>query len=56
MSDFIESLRQQNTSEFQRLYRSADVLLVDDILDTGRTMQTLKDENRRLKRTLAERF
>jgi chromosomal replication initiator protein len=31
MSDFIESLRQQNTSEFQRLYRSADVLLVDDI-------------------------
>lgn len=31
MSDFIESLRQQNASEFQRLYRSADVLLVDDI-------------------------
>lgn len=31
MSDFIESLRKQNASEFQRLYRSADVLLVDDI-------------------------
>ena len=31
MSDFIESLRKQNASEFQRLYRSADILLVDDI-------------------------
>ncbi len=31
MSDFIESLRQQNASEFQHMYRSADVLLVDDI-------------------------
>lgn len=31
MSDFIESLREKNVSEFQRLYRSADVLLVDDI-------------------------
>lgn len=31
LSDFIESLRQQKTSEFQRLYRSVNVLLVDDI-------------------------
>ena len=31
LSDFIESLRQQNTSDFQRLYRSVSVLLVDDI-------------------------
>jgi len=31
MSDFIESLRQQNVPEFQRVYRSADLLLVDDI-------------------------
>ena len=31
MSDFIESLRTRKTGEFQRLYRSADVLLVDDI-------------------------
>ena len=31
MSDFIESLKTRNTAEFQRLYRSADILLVDDI-------------------------
>ncbi len=31
MSDFIESLRKQNAAEFQHLYRSADILLVDDI-------------------------
>lgn len=31
MSDFIESLKMRNTAEFQRLYRSADLLLVDDI-------------------------
>ena len=31
LSDFIESLRQQKTSDFQRLYRSVSVLLVDDI-------------------------
>ena len=31
MSDFIESLKTRNTAEFQRLYRSADLLLVDDI-------------------------
>ncbi len=31
LSDFIESLRQQKTSDFQRLYRSVNVLLVDDI-------------------------
>lgn len=31
LRDFIESLRQQKTSDFQRLYRSVNVLLVDDI-------------------------
>ena len=31
LSDFIESLRQQKSSDFQRLYRSVNVLLVDDI-------------------------
>ena len=31
MSDFIESLRTRKTGEFQRNYRSADVLLIDDI-------------------------
>ena len=42
LSDFIESLRlgQQNASEFQRLYRSADVLLVDDIQFLIRGEQT----------------
>ncbi|HJP33772.1 MAG TPA: chromosomal replication initiator protein DnaA [Candidatus Latescibacteria bacterium] len=40
MGDFIESLRQQNASEFQRLYRSADVLLVDDIQFLIRGEQT----------------
>jgi chromosomal replication initiator protein len=31
MSDFIEAIRNRNTAEFQRRYRSADILLVDDI-------------------------
>ncbi|MED5413994.1 MAG: chromosomal replication initiator protein DnaA [Candidatus Latescibacterota bacterium] len=31
MGDFIESLKRQDVPEFQRIYRSADVLLVDDI-------------------------
>ena len=31
MSDFIESLMTRKAGEFQRLYRSADMLLVDDI-------------------------
>ena len=31
MSDFIESLKNRNTATFQRLYRSADILLIDDI-------------------------
>lgn len=31
MSDFIESLKNKNTAEFRSLYRSADILLVDDI-------------------------
>ena len=31
MSDFIESLKTRKAGEFQRLYRSADMLLVDDI-------------------------
>jgi chromosomal replication initiator protein len=31
MSDFIESLRTRKTGEFQQNYRSADVLLIDDI-------------------------
>ncbi len=31
MSDFIESLKARKAGEFQRLYRSADMLLVDDI-------------------------
>ena len=31
MSDFIESLKNRNAADFQRLYRSADILLIDDI-------------------------
>ena len=31
MSDFIESLKNRSTANFQRLYRSADILLIDDI-------------------------
>jgi chromosomal replication initiator protein len=31
MGDFIESLKRQDVPGFQRIYRSADVLLVDDI-------------------------
>ena len=31
MSDFIESLKTRKAGEFQRLYRSVDMLLVDDI-------------------------
>ncbi len=31
MSDFIESLKNRNTADFQRLYRNADILLIDDI-------------------------
>ncbi len=31
MSDFIDSLKNKNTAEFRRLYRSADLLLIDDI-------------------------
>jgi chromosomal replication initiator protein len=31
MSDFIESLKNRNAANFQRLYRSADILLIDDI-------------------------
>ena len=31
LSDFIESLKNKNTAEFRSLYRSADILLVDDI-------------------------
>lgn len=43
MSDFIESLRQQNVPEFQRVYRSADVLLVDDIQFLIRGEQTANE-------------
>jgi len=31
MSDFIESLKNRNAANFQRLYRSVDILLIDDI-------------------------
>jgi len=31
MSDFIESLKSQRTAEFRSLYRSPDILLIDDI-------------------------
>lgn len=31
MSDFIESLKNRSSADFQRLYRSADILLIDDI-------------------------
>ena len=31
MSDFIESLKNRSTATFQRLYRGADILLIDDI-------------------------
>ena len=40
MNDFIESLKVQNTEEFQRSYRSADLLLVDDIQFLLRGEQT----------------
>ena len=29
--DFVNSLRKNNTDEFTRLYRSADILLIDDV-------------------------
>jgi chromosomal replication initiator protein len=31
LTDFIESLKNRTTADFKRLYRSADVLLIDDI-------------------------
>jgi len=31
MTDFIEAIKNQNTAEFRSLYRSPDILLVDDI-------------------------
>lgn len=31
MSNFIEAIKTRRTAEFQRLYRSADILLIDDI-------------------------
>ena len=31
LSDFIDSLKNKNTVDFRRLYRSADILLIDDI-------------------------
>lgn len=31
MSNFIEAIKTRSTAEFQRLYRSADILLIDDI-------------------------
>jgi chromosomal replication initiator protein len=31
MSNFIEAIKTRNTAEFQRLYRNADILLIDDI-------------------------
>ena len=40
MSDFIESLKNRNTIEFQKSYRSVDILLVDDIQFLLRGEQT----------------
>ena len=40
MSDFIESLKNRNTNEFQKSYRSVDILLVDDIQFLLRSEQT----------------
>jgi chromosomal replication initiator protein len=40
MSDFIESLKNRNTNEFQKSYRSVDILLVDDIQFLLRGEQT----------------
>ena len=40
MSDFIEAIRNQSTADFQRRYRSADILLVDDIQFLLRGEQT----------------
>ena len=40
MSDFIESLKNRNMSEFQKSYRSVDILLVDDIQFLLRGEQT----------------
>ncbi len=31
LTDFIESIKNHNTADFKRLYRSADILLIDDI-------------------------
>ncbi len=40
MSDFIESLKNRTTNEFQKSYRSVDILLVDDIQFLLRGEQT----------------
>ena len=40
MSDFIESLKNRNTNEFQKAYRSVDILLIDDIQFLLRGEQT----------------
>ena len=40
MSDFIESLKNRNTNEFQKSYRSVDILLIDDIQFLLRGEQT----------------
>ncbi|NCW87175.1 MAG: hypoxanthine phosphoribosyltransferase, partial [Oxalobacteraceae bacterium] len=37
-NDFINSIRDDKSSNFQRRYRDLDVLLVDDILESGRTL------------------
>ena len=43
MSDFIEAIKNRTTAEFQRLYRSADILLVDDIQFLLKGEQTRKE-------------
>ena len=43
MSDFIEAIKNRTTAEFQRLYRGADLLLVDDIQFLLRGEQTRKE-------------
>ena len=43
LSDFIEAIKNRTTAEFQRLYRSADILLVDDIQFLLKGEQTRKE-------------